>query len=373
MAYPLRLYGFGAGRSGESEGGPRLNPGALEDMMRFVPVSRQEGYNFPPNTFDVRGWQVKTALDREKVGKVDDILVDETGRPRFLDVDVGIFKKHVLVPLGQARVDARDDVVWIEGLRRDGLENIPEYTHDPRVVSSDYELRLNDMYHGTDALGAAAVGAAGAMAGRRSDRTDHRDEEYGGFRRLSRLTDLNDYRVAEGDPDPRGWDVITGDGHRIGNCIELIVDTQMMEATYIDTDIDEKKLNLEAVDRHILVPVEAARLDRAKRNIVVDGLFLKDVGSVPLYSGLPLTSDSEEQIQAAYQPGRRMMDRGPEVRTESSGRRLDDDARFLDQFYGARRGSNLDGGDSTMLSNVDREVRIRLTGEDIIIERRPRN
>ncbi|MGH9723378.1 MAG: PRC-barrel domain-containing protein [Bryobacteraceae bacterium] len=338
--------------------------------MRFVPVSRQEGYNFPPNTFDVRGWQVMTALDREKVGKVDDILVDETGRPRFLDVDVGIFKKHVLVPLGQARLDSRDDVVWIEGVGRGGLENIPEYTHDPRVVSPDYELRLNDMYRKSDAVGATAKGAT--AAGRLSDRGDHREEEYGGFRRLSRLTDLNDYRVAEGDTDPRGWDVITGDGHRIGNCTELIVDTQMLEATYLDTDIDEKKLNLEAVDRHILVPIEAARLDRARRNIVVDGLFLKDVGTVPLYSGLPLTSDSEDQIHAAYQPGRRVMDRAPEVRTEGSGRRSDDDARYLDRFYGARRGSGMDEGDTTMLSSVDREVRIRLSGEDIIIERRPR-
>jgi hypothetical protein len=358
--------------------------------MRFVPLSRAEGYDFPENTFDVRGWEVRTALDREKIGKVDDILVDDgSGRPRYLDVNLGLFKKHVLVPLSQARVDGNDDVVWVDGLAKDQFEYIPEYTRDPRVISPDYETRLGQVYH--DATMTTTDGI---------DRVDDRAVEAGGVRRLARLSDLSDFRVAKGDTDPRGWDVITGDGHRIGKVTELIVDTNTMEARYMDTDVDERKLDLERVDRHILVPIDAARLDRGRKHVVVDGLFSKDLGAVPVYSGLPLTSDTEDQIRTAYRVGpRRVTDTG-DARAERVADRLDDGSP-LDRFYASRvrrreqvdaldrterigddervetlhsgEAATLREGEEATLSTREQEVRIRLSGDDIIIEKRPRS
>ena len=331
--------------------------------MRYVPVSKAEGYDFPRDTFDVRGWEVRTALDREQVGKVDDVLIDDGGRPHYLDVNLGLFKKHVLVPLSQARVDSRDDVVWVDGLARDQFEHVPEYTRDPRVVSSDYERRLGEVYRDE------------TMRSTHPDETvDETTGEQGGVRRLARLADLQEFRVAKGDTDPRGWDVITGDGHRIGKVSELIVDRRTMEARYLDADVDEKKLELERVDRHILVPVDAARLDRGKKNVVVDGLFSKDLASVPVYSGLPLTSDTEQRIREAFRasPSRPVSDTGG-VREESVERR-EEDTRHIDRFYGSRRERPSAGPESetTTLSNDEQEVRIRLSGDDVIIEKRPR-
>jgi sporulation protein YlmC with PRC-barrel domain len=333
-----------------------------EVTMRLVPLSSAEDYDFAPDTFDVRGWEIRTALDREHVGKVEDVLIDETGRPRYLDVDLGMFKKHVLVPLAQARVDGRDDVIWVDGLAKDQFEHIPEYTRDPRVVSADYERRLGEIYNEVT-LDTTATYRDVADA-----------DETPGVRRLARLGELSDYRVAKGDTDPRGWDVITGDGERIGKVSELLVDTTSMEARYLDADVDEKKLELERIDRHILVPLDAARLDRPKKNVVVDSLFMKDLGSVPIYGGLPLTSDTEQQIRSAYRAGmpRPVSDAPPR---ESAAERLDEgDARHVDRFYGARRAraETLNEGEATTLSNADQEVRIRLSGDDIIIEKRPR-
>src|SRR5690554_1388207 len=45
--------------------------------MAFISLSDKPDYSFPPGTFDVRGWDVKTLADDEKVGKVDDVLLDE--------------------------------------------------------------------------------------------------------------------------------------------------------------------------------------------------------------------------------------------------------------------------------------------------------
>lgn len=365
MAYPLRLRTCGAFRSGEPdpEFASPVNLELAEEMMKFVPVSEAEGYDFPPDTFDVRGWEVRTALDREHVGKVDDVLVDEGGRPRFLDVDLGLFKKHVLVPLAQARVDGTEDVVWVDGMARDQFEHVPEYTRDPRVLSDDYERRLGQVYRDATLSTTTAY-----------DRADTAGVEEAGVRRLARLGDLSDYRVAKGDTDPRGWDVVTGDGYRIGKVSELIVDRTTMEARYLDADVDEKKLELERVDRHILVPVDAARLDRGKKNVVVDGLFSKDLGSVPVYSGLPLSPDTEREIRDVYRASPARGAGAADVREAQDARRRDDDARHLDRFYGSRREPRtlVAEGEAATLSNAEQEVRIRLSGDDIIIEKRPR-
>jgi hypothetical protein len=152
------------------------------------------------------------------------------------------------------------------------------------------------------------------------------------------------------------------------------VDRTTMEAKYLDADVDEKKLELERVDRHILVPVDAARLDRGKKNVVVDGLFSKDLGSVPVYSGLPLSPDTEREIRDVYRAGPARTAGPGDVREAQNERRRDDDARHLDRFYGSRREPRtlVTEGESTTLSNAEQEVRIRLSGDDIIIEKRPR-
>ena len=43
---------------------------------------------------------------------------------------------------------------------------------------------------------------------------------------LGRLNDLDEFKVADGYPDIRGWEVRTGDGHKLGKVGDLVVDTQ---------------------------------------------------------------------------------------------------------------------------------------------------
>jgi hypothetical protein len=359
--------------------------------MSLIPLSRNPDHALPADALDVRGWVVKTSLDREKVGKVDDLLVDERGRPRYLDVDLGLFNKHVLLPLGNAHADGADDVVWVDGLSKEQLESIPEYAHDVKALTPAYESRLEEDYR---------LAASGRVREER-EAVAH-GELSPGQDRLARLGDLEQFRVASEDADPRGWRVETGDGERIGEVDELIIDTVDMRAMYLDCDVAEEKLSLEPLDRHILIPIEHSRLDRSKKRVVVDGIFSADLSHYPVYGGLPLVGDVERRIEAVYDRAesratersavvadadpsdptnrfyrmrrRRASDAEAEALTETARPVRDiappDTDRIDAERLIARERAAQDASHETVLE-PDQEVRIRVSGGDIIIEKRP--
>lgn len=113
--------------------------------------------------------------------------------------------------------------------------------------------------------------------------------------RLSRLSELNDYKVVEGDPDPRGWEVVTRTGERVGRVDELIVDPDSERARYL-----EVRLERGAEHWHVLVPTSAVRIgeDERQRRQVEVGASGEYLASVTPYQGLPLTAQQEAEYQA---------------------------------------------------------------------------
>jgi len=47
------------------------------------------------------------------------------------------------------------------------------------------------------------------------------------------MSELSDYKVEPGDPDPRGWDVVTADGRKVGRVEDLVVDTTAMKVRHL--------------------------------------------------------------------------------------------------------------------------------------------
>ena len=84
--------------------------------------------------------------------------------------------------------------------------------------------------------------------------------------RLKKLGQLGDYAVAPGDPDPRGWRVDSSDGRRLGSVADLIVNTQSMEAEYLDVEIDRRLTPGADRARHLVVPTSAVRVGLEERN-----------------------------------------------------------------------------------------------------------
>lgn len=286
--------------------------------MALRPISRMNDFRFPPDSWDVRGWKVRTAPDDKKVGQVDDMLLDASGQLRYLDVDLGFMKKHVLVPLERSRADREREAVWVEGVTKDRLEEAPEYVLEPETLDERYERRL-DAYFG------AHSAPAGTTADPRLSRREGPTEIAGDptepleLRRMSDLDD--DYRVGGGDP--RGWKVMTGEGETVGRVSELLVDPGDMKARFLDVAVDEKELDLEPVERHVLLPSEQVQLNRSSKKVVVTGLLASDLAGYPQYGGLPLARgharDIHDYLDRAGTADERVADRPGESQDSTTG------------------------------------------------------
>jgi uncharacterized protein (TIGR02271 family) len=158
---------------------------------------------------------------------------------------------------------------------------------------------------------------------------EHRD-------RVGPLSDLNDFKVADNDPDVRGWDVISADGRKIGEVEDLIVDTSAMKVRYLDVDVDK---DYRADKNHrILIPIGQAQLHQREDHVHVNSLSSTEVRSVPRYSG-EWSRTEEETVRRHY--------------GTDTGRTSDSDyyshTHYDDSsFFGSRRGSRSTSGAAGM-------------------------
>jgi photosynthetic reaction center H subunit len=158
--------------------------------------------------------------------------------------------------------------------------------------------------------------------------------------RLLALSNIKEYRVAKGESDIRGWDVVTRDHKRIGEVHELIVDPAAMKVRYLDIALDKNLL--ETRDRtHILVPIAGATLDDDDNRVYVDNVSMSQIESMPPYDHRPITRDYENLLMNVFQGG----DQSGTSPTVAEG--ADDDfyrrPQFEDrQFWGRRRAGRED-------------------------------
>jgi uncharacterized protein (TIGR02271 family) len=170
--------------------------------------------------------------------------------------------------------------------------------------------------------------------------------------RIVPLDEAADFRVAEGEPDIRGWDVHAADGRRVGRVENLLVDPSAMKVRYLDVEIDDDLLDTDR-DRHVLIPIGYARLDRDENRIMVDQLNSSDVGVLPEYRSEPITRDYETTVRSSW-------DRG--FGSTGSTETTDADTDFYshqsyddNRFYG-RGGSRREGEERVTLSEEQLEV-----------------
>lgn len=117
--------------------------------------------------------------------------------------------------------------------------------------------------------------------------------------RVVPLGQLDDFKVAEGEPDVRGWEVLASDGRKIGEVDELLVDTAAMKVRYLDVDVDDAMM-AGGPDRHVLIPIGYARLEADHDRVLVDALASSDLAAVPSYTQGPLTRDFEASVRESF-------------------------------------------------------------------------
>ena len=178
---------------------------------------------------------------------------------------------------------------------------------------------------------------------------------------LAHLRDLDDYEVADGEPDVRGWSVRGADGRRVGEVADLLVDTGAMTVRYIEVELDEDVAEENArargtadprtePTRHVLVPVGAARLDEARDDVVLLAEGARIAG-LPAYGRGALTREYEVGLLRNFRTARQVDTSDAARRGEFyAGPQFDDRA-----FFGRRRR----GGDgATYITRSEEELRV---------------
>jgi uncharacterized protein (TIGR02271 family) len=163
-------------------------------------------YKNHSNDPDIKGLSMYAGT--EKIGSIDDILVDEEGKFRYLIVDSGgwIMGKKVLLPIGRARIDYTSKRVYADNLTKAQVEALPEFTDD-LLLDYDKEEQVRGVYRSPtpiveNAPAANGVGYAGATSAPATKNTEPMlDLETGyagydrgtyGYEKEPDLYDLND-------------------------------------------------------------------------------------------------------------------------------------------------------------------------------------
>lgn len=159
--------------------------------------------------------------------------------------------------------------------------------------------------------------------------------------RLVHLDDVTDFKVADGDPDVRGWDVRAADGRKIGRVEDLIVDTRQMKVRYLEAKLD-KAVTRSDRDRYVLIPIGTARLDQTEDDVYL-GSNIVDPQQLPEYDRSELTRDYEVSLRGQFATGN-----ADAVNTNDDF--YQDDLYDESRFFGRRRRGR---GSSTY---IDRRV-----------------
>ena len=104
---------------------------ASEERLREL-EEKYEGYK----VYDNRG---------ERIGKVDDLFVDEADREEYIGVKMGFFgRKSTLIPMDIVRVNEADRAMEVSE-SKDHVKNAPSFDDD-EDITRDYEERIRSYF-----------------------------------------------------------------------------------------------------------------------------------------------------------------------------------------------------------------------------------
>lgn len=158
------------------------------------------------------------------------------------------------------------------------------------------------------------------------------------------IDSVKDFKIADGNPDVRGWEVLASDGQTIGTVKNLLVDTRVMKVRYLEMATAAGQ----GGGRRVLIPIGYARLDRGSDRVLVDELRSTDVAGLPSYGNQPLTRDDETTLRQRFDTS---YSTPPVAHNDFYEHKHFDDQRF----YGRRPA---DTPDATRMTLSEEQLRI---------------
>jgi len=123
--------------------------------------------------------------DGEKIGKVDDLFLDESDQPEYIGVKMGVFGlSSTLVPMDAVRVDESQQALYVQS-EKEQVKDGPRFDDD-KEITPDYERQVREYYGLSTTSGSEERGSYGAYndgdAGRVGPGMVEGDTESGEFR-----------------------------------------------------------------------------------------------------------------------------------------------------------------------------------------------
>jgi hypothetical protein len=228
------------------------------------------------------------------IGKTFGVLTEpDSGLVRFFDVALDGRARHVLIPVGHARMEKHLGAMRLR-LRVatvNELERIPAY--EPHIAWQEdrFQNELLDsfgrLFEGQRYYAHPAYDHTGLYAGTHPIlRESLAPVAVSGLRRLS---DMAGFRVADGEQDVRQWDLLGDHVARLGRVTDLVIDPDAQQVRYL-------VVRREVDDRETALPIGYAELGA---DSVHCALTPDDMLTLPEFSGADLTRDDEVAIRLA--------------------------------------------------------------------------
>lgn len=193
---------------------------------------------------------------------------------------------------------------------------------------------------------------------------------------LKPLSELSNYTIEKGDPDPRGYTVVADDGTVIGEVEDLLVDTRAMKVEYLVVEPNGQTTARGDATGAVLLPVREVDVRGDARQVVAPrftGGEAAYAGPSGSYERDPSDRDrrtltrTEEELQI----GKREVSRGDarigkHVETEHVSEPI---TRRREEVVVERR--PIEAGARAHAPIGDEEIRVPLTEEEVVVEKRP--
>lgn len=124
-------------------------------------------------------------------------------------------------------------------------------------------------------------------------REDVPDVNHEGHTKIAPMRIATDFMVAENDPDPRGMDVVCGDGKVGGKCTDLWIDRGEHLIRYLEVEVQG--------GRKVLAPMPMARVNR--EFIKIRSIMSDQFVDVPAHNSPDQVTRLEEDKISAYYGG----------------------------------------------------------------------
>lgn len=254
---------------------------------------------------DLGGLPVSDAGGRP-IGRLFGSLAEaDSGLIRYLDLSLDDGQRHVLVPIGHARVrDGRRPRVRLRAAVRDDLDAIPNWAG---TLEDGYERNVIAAYgrslYGHPYYAHPAYDHSGLYAGehpivRKPEPAQPLPPRIAPH--LALLSQRSDYEIAPGEPDIDGWPLMTDADLPSGRIVDVVIDIDEERVRYVVAEVSDG-------GGRVILPVGFLQLDEPDRSVYAPGLRHDDLAELPRYTEEEMAADFEALVHDTLRD--RLLDR----------------------------------------------------------------